>query len=84
MHYKFQRLTEPATLLKVTLLHGCFPRILNCTNGTKTRKTSHIIFRYLKRRTGQGINQLIFKLNSPVTANGSTFILFESIPSPVT
>ena len=50
MHYKFQRLTEPATLLKVTLLHGCFPRILNCTNGTKTRKTSHIIFRYLKRK----------------------------------
>ena len=26
---------------KVTLLHGCFSRFLNCTNGTKSRKTSH-------------------------------------------
>ena len=25
----------PATLLKVTLFHGCFLRLLNCTNGTK-------------------------------------------------
>ena len=31
----------PATLLKVTLIHGCFSRFLNCTNGTKLRKTSH-------------------------------------------
>ena len=31
-----------ATLLKVTLLHGCFSRFLNCTDGTKSRKTSHI------------------------------------------
>ena len=31
----------PATLLKVTLLHGCFSQILNCTNGTKSHKTSH-------------------------------------------
>ena len=27
-------------LLKVSLLHGCFSRFLNCTNGTKSRKTS--------------------------------------------
>ena len=27
----------PATLLKLTLLHGCFPRFLNCTNSTKSR-----------------------------------------------
>ena len=26
---------EPATLLKVTLLHGCFSGFFNCTNGTK-------------------------------------------------
>ena len=32
-----------ATLLKVTLLHGCFSRFLNCTNGTKWCKTSHYI-----------------------------------------
>ena len=25
-------------LLKVTLLHGCFSRFLNCTNGTKSRR----------------------------------------------
>ena len=24
-----------ASLLKVTLLHGCFSRFLNCTNGAK-------------------------------------------------
>ena len=26
----------------LTLLHGCFPRFLNCTNGTKSRKRSYI------------------------------------------
>ena len=30
------------TLLKVTLLHGCFSCFLNCTNGTKSRNASHI------------------------------------------
>ena len=33
---------EPATLLIVTLLHWRFSRFLNCTNGTKLRKVSHI------------------------------------------
>ena len=28
----------PATLLKLTLLHGCFSRLLNSTNATKSRK----------------------------------------------
>ena len=32
---------KPATLLKVTLLHGCFSRFLNCANGNKSRKASH-------------------------------------------
>ena len=27
---------------KVTLLHGCFSRFLNCTNGTKSRNVSHL------------------------------------------
>ena len=27
--------------LKLTLLHGCFSRCLNCTNSTKLRKASH-------------------------------------------
>ena len=29
------------TLLKLTLLHGCFSRFLNCANGTKSRNVSH-------------------------------------------
>ena len=28
---------KPATLLKVTLIHGCFSRFLNYTNGTESR-----------------------------------------------
>ena len=27
---------------KITLLYGCFLRFLKCTNGTKSRKASHI------------------------------------------
>ena len=30
--------------LKITLLHGCFSRFLNCKNGTKLRNASHIHF----------------------------------------
>ena len=30
------------TLLKVTPLHGCFSRVLNCANDTKLRKASYI------------------------------------------
>ena len=37
----FQYNLKPATLLKVILLHGCFSRFLNCTNGTKSRQASH-------------------------------------------
>ena len=35
---------QPATLLKATLLHGCFPHFLDCTNGTKSCKASYICF----------------------------------------
>ena len=28
---------------KKTLLRGCFSSFLNCTNGTKSRKASHIV-----------------------------------------
>ena len=34
-------------LAKLTFLHGCFSRFLNCTNGTKSRKTSHLKSRSL-------------------------------------
>ena len=30
------------TLIKVTLLHGCFSCFLNCTNGTKSRKVADL------------------------------------------
>ena len=33
---------KSATLLNLTLLHGCFSRFLNCTNGTKLRNASHL------------------------------------------
>ena len=33
---------KPAILLKLILLHGCFPRILNCANGTKLRNASQM------------------------------------------
>ena len=32
---------QPATLLKLTLLHEFFLRFLNCTNGTKSRNAPH-------------------------------------------
>ena len=33
---------HPATLLKVTVLHRCFSRFLDCKNGTKPHKASHL------------------------------------------
>ena len=36
------KLQAKSRLNVTTLLHGCFLRFLNCTNGTKLRKTSHI------------------------------------------
>ena len=35
--------SKVATLLKVTLAHGCFSRFLNCTSGIKPRKASQIL-----------------------------------------
>ena len=37
----FSRL-KPATLLKLTLLHGCFSCFLNCANDIKSRNASHL------------------------------------------
>ena len=33
---------KPTTLLKVTDLHECFSRFLNCKNGARPRKGSQI------------------------------------------
>ena len=37
-----KREKHPATLLKLTLLHGDFSRFLNCTNATKSLNEPHI------------------------------------------
>ena len=37
-----------ATLLKVTLLHGCFSGFLNCTSGTKSCNAPQIYFRLIQ------------------------------------
>ena len=37
------KLLQPAILLKVTFLHGCFLRFLNCANDTKSHRASHMI-----------------------------------------
>ena len=34
--------THGRVLIKLTLLHGCFSRFWNCTNGTKSHNASHI------------------------------------------
>ena len=38
-------------LLKVTLIHGCFSRFLNCINGTKSRNASHMNSHFYKEKT---------------------------------
>ena len=34
--------SEVAGLLKITFLHWCFSHVLNCANGIKSLKTSHM------------------------------------------
>ena len=41
---------QPATLLELTIFHGCFSRFLNCLNGTKSLNTPHLM-----QSLGQGI-----------------------------
>ena len=54
---------KPATLLKVTLRHGCFSRFLNCTNGTKSRKKHHkfrkkdVQFKYFFRQNYEIVSE---------------------------
>ena len=46
-HSRVLRLVNlnPATLLKVTLLHGCFSPVLNCVNDIKSRRVSHLFMK---------------------------------------
>ena len=41
-----------AILLKVALLHGCFSRFLNCTNGTKSLQNSTYCLFFISVFTG--------------------------------
>ena len=50
-------LLEPATLLKVTLLHGCVSRFLNCTNGTKSRNSSLCALFHMEEDTKEDISK---------------------------
>ena len=45
------KLLKPATLLKLTILHGCFSRFLNCTNGN-----NKVSYNYLGSPTQAGHN----------------------------
>ena len=38
----FSKVAGSATLLKLTLLHACFSRFLNCADGTKSRNAPQI------------------------------------------
>ena len=49
---------QPATSLKVTLLHGFFSFLKNCTNGTKSRKTSQL---YLVKGSEMGVDTQFFQ-----------------------
>ena len=50
---------QPATLLKVSLLHGCFSRFLNCANGARLHKASHF-----NVTESKSLNQIEFHIDS--------------------
>ena len=62
---------QPATLLKIRLLHECFSSFLNCADGTKARKLSQMIckiFAELKKviKVNVNNNRDIFKTLSNI------------------
>ena len=67
-------LLVPVTLLKVTLHHGCFSRFLNCTNGTKSRNASRMVFGNIPRKLfvkfgGLGTESRLFSICHPNAIN---------------
>ena len=71
------------TLLKITLLNGCFSRFLNCTNGTKSRKASHLI--KVLDWWVTVINMNLRKINSfPIGPDHTAiyFVLLRNLESP--
>ena len=53
----------PATLLKLTLLHECFSRFLNCANSTKSRNAPQITYckRFYGKSYGPNSGTLVVK-----------------------
>ena len=49
---------QPSTLLKVTLLHGCFSGSLNCRNGTKLCKVSDYSGRFFMVLSGGQVQSI--------------------------
>ena len=63
---------KPGTLLKLTFLHGCFSRFLNCANGTKLRNVSHIGTKtFLKRKTSLIGMTLVQTIKISITSKNS-------------
>ena len=60
--------------VKLTLLHGCFSRFLNCANGTKSRNASHIKLRL------EGSLQTFLKTQTFLTLNLSDELSQSVIP----
>ena len=71
--YHLYNLKKPATLLKLTLLHGCFSRFLNCTNGTKSRNASHIS-RYKYNHEGREVKKNVLNSVSQKLITMTVFI----------
>ena len=78
-----------ATLLKVTILHGCFSGFLNCTNAIKSRKASQIYFTvnvrlilsnigYLPNDPPIGQTHQIYAVTLPKSTGAITTVWIES------
>ena len=70
------RFGKPATLLKLILLHGCFSRFLNCTNGTKWSNASHIsIISESANSSILQMNWLTAQYMGKLNLNGSKYLV---------
>ena len=96
--YNFKKVLLVLLLVKLqaflTLLHGYFSRFLNCTNGTKLRKTSHMVpwltlASHLWRRSRRnGLHQITYErvlLVSKILFNLIQFYVkkyYQTVPKP--
>ena len=70
---------QPATLLKLTLLYGCFSRFLNCTNGTKSCNAPQMSTRFKFQENQRKGNQTMILqsvFSKAVYQNWSQFKIF--------